>query len=73
MATTIARGFTHVQATPSTTWVIKHGDLMGRTAVEVFVTINGEDVKIFPKTVTTSNNTTTITFTAAYAGKAYVI
>lgn len=71
--TVIARGYTHKQKVASTTWVINHGDLLGNDAVEVFVTIGGELVKIIPKSVAHSGNTFTVTFSTAYTGEAYVI
>lgn len=73
MATTVARGFAHKQTTASAAWVITHGVLLGKSSVDVFVDISGELVKIIPKTVSSSGNTTTITFSTAYTGEAYVI
>lgn len=73
MAGSILRGYTHKQTTASATWVINHGILGGNCATDVMVYISSELVKIIPKTVVTSGNTTTITFSTAYTGEAYVI
>ena len=73
MTTTVARGYTHRQTVAATSWVINHGVLLGKTSVDVFVSINNELVKIVPKTVVSSGNTITVTFSTAYTGEAYVI
>lgn len=73
MASTVARGFTHKQTVAATSWVIAYGELLGKSSVDVFVEISGELVKMIPKTVVTSGNTVTITFSTAYKGEAYVI
>jgi len=73
MASTVARGFTHKQDVAATSWVIAHGELLGKSSVDVFVEISGELVKMIPKTVASSGNTITVTFSTAYKGEAYVI
>lgn len=74
MFRSVARGFVHKQAIASTSWVIKHGLVNGnKCAVEVFIYVAGELVKAIPKTVTSTADTTTITFSVAQTGEAYVI
>ena len=73
MATTVARGYSHKQTVASATWVIAHGVLLGKSSVDVFVDIAGELVKMIPKTVVSSGNTITVTFSTPYTGEAYVI
>lgn len=78
MTILVARGFTHIQSVPSTTWTIDHGrydhlDPRLRRTVEVFVDIAGERVKMIPKSVAFTPTSVTITFSVAQTGEAYVV
>jgi len=74
MSSSMARGFSHIQSVASTSWVINHGLVDGSTcAVEVFIYVGGELVKAIPKTVASTTDTITVTFSAAQTGEAYVI
>lgn len=74
MSSSVAHGFTHIQSVAATSWVINHGLLDGsKCAVEVFIDVAGERVKAIPKTVASTADTITVTFTAAQTGEAYVI
>lgn len=60
------------QDTPSDTWVINHnlGDI---TAVNVVITIDGENHTILPNAITHTLNQTTIKFTRPYSGSARLV
>lgn len=74
MSSSMARGFSHKQPTAATSWVITHGLVDGsKCAVEVFIDVAGELVKAIPKTVATTADTITVTFSTAQKGEAYVI
>ena len=74
MSSSIARGFSHIQSVASTSWVIKHGLVYGsKCAVEVFIKVAGVLEKAIPKTVASTADTVTVTFSAAQTGEAYVI
>lgn len=74
MSSSMARGFSHKQPVPATSWVIKHGLVDGsKCAVEVFIDVAGELVKMIPMTVASTADTITVTFSVAQKGEAYVI
>lgn len=74
MSNSMARGFSHIQSVASTSWVINHGLIDGnKCAVEVFIDVAGELVKSIPKTVASTADTVTVTFSTAQTGEAYVI
>lgn len=60
--------YQHIQASASSTWVIIH-NLNKRPAVTV---VDSTDREVEGEIVHDSLNQATITFTAAFAGKAYV-
>lgn len=74
MSSSVARGFSHIQSEPLTSWVINHGlGNGGKCAVEVFIDVAGTLEKAIPKTVTVTADTITVTFSVAQKGEAYVI
>lgn len=74
MSSSMARGFSHIQSVAATSWVINHGLLDGsKCAVEVFIDVAGVLEKAIPKTVTSTADTITVTFSVAQKGEAYVI
>lgn len=65
--------FEHTQSTPATTWTITH-NMGGPVISDVMTTINGTVVKVLPESVVhTDDNTLTVSFTTAIAGKARLI
>lgn len=74
MSSSMARGFSHIQSVASTSWVINHGLIDGsKCAVEVFIDVAGVLEKAIPKTVASTADTITVTFSVAQKGEAYVI
>ena len=66
-------GFKHDQTAANTTWVITHNLDTTAPIVDCWVDVSGTMTKILPlSVVATSNLVVTITFSTAYAGRAYV-
>lgn len=63
-----AAGYRHVQNSPSTTWVITHN--LGKYPVVAVVDSAGDNV--IGSITWNSNNQITLTFSAAFAGEAYL-
>jgi hypothetical protein len=69
----IAISYTHVQASPDTTWTIVH-NCGGYPIVDAYTVHNGETLKILPAEVTfVDANTCTLTFSVPRSGFATVV
>lgn len=66
-------GYEHTQASASTTWTITHNLGLSEPVVDCWVDDGGSDTRILPASVVATDvNVVTITFTTAYAGRAFV-
>ena len=73
MSLTRMIGYKHTQDVASTTWTINHNLGANAPCVDIWVDVGGTLTKIIPESVVvTSPAVTTITFSSAYAGEAYI-
>lgn len=69
----VATFYQHDQDVPAIVWNIDH-NLNDYPIIDVFITIDGALVKVIPSAVTyIDNNTASVTFQSAHAGKAMVV
>jgi len=69
----VATFYQHNQDVPATTWNINHYQ-GGYPIIDVFIIADNLYVKVIPSAITyIDNNTATVTFQSAQAGKAMVV
>lgn len=66
--------YNHTQAVSASTWTITHSLDVSEVAVDVMVDDGGELVKVFPTSVThTDNDTLTVVFPSTQSGSARIL
>ncbi len=68
VSSVLTQRHTHVQGSAATTWVITHA-LAGKPSVTI---VDSADTHVFGEVTYNSNSQITVTFSAAFSGKAYL-